>query len=263
MGRRLLAQKPLKPIKKESVRSQVFRQLRDQILRRQWPPGSKIPSESELCRGMRVSRVSIREGIQRLASLGILETRHGEGTFVSELKGETYFNSLIPLLALGETELFHVLEYRLIVEKGTAALAAERATDHDLVDLEGVYERMVHYQQNVAEFAKADLEFHLVLAKATGNSVLIKVNNVLHGVLGISMENIVRTLGMQDGLHYHRLLIDAIQARDRKAAEALMEEHVLRTIARLKTESVTSPPDKTESGFSAKGSLLSRGGPMP
>ncbi|RPI98323.1 MAG: FadR family transcriptional regulator [Desulfobacteraceae bacterium] len=110
--------RPLKNIKKESVRVQVFRQLRDQVLRRTWPPGSKIPSEHELSRTMGVSRVSIREGIQHLVSLGILETRHGEGTFVRELSGEIYFNSLIPLIALDETDIFHVLEYRRIIEKG-------------------------------------------------------------------------------------------------------------------------------------------------
>jgi len=231
-----LSQKPLKPIKKESVRIQVFRQLRDQVLRRNWLPGSKIPSEHELSRTMQVSRVSIREGIQHLVSLGIFETRHGEGTFVSELKGEIFFNSLIPLLALDETDVFHVLEYRLIVEKGTAPLAAERATEQDLADLERVYDKMVQYRDDVAEFAKADLEFHLVLAKATGNSVLIKVNNVLRTVLSISMENIVSALGMEDGLHYHRLLIDAVKARDEKGAERLMEEHLLRTIERLKAD---------------------------
>ena len=58
-----MAARPLKNIKKESVRVQVFRQLRDQVLRRTWPPGSKIPSEHELSRTMGVSRVSIREGI--------------------------------------------------------------------------------------------------------------------------------------------------------------------------------------------------------
>jgi DNA-binding FadR family transcriptional regulator len=247
-----LVHKPLKPIKKESVRIQVFRQLRDQVLRRNWLPGSKIPSEHELSRTMQVSRVSIREGIQHLVSLGIFETRHGEGTFVSELKGEIFFNSLIPLLALDETDIFHVLEYRLIVEKGTAALAAERATEQDVADLEGVYDKMVQYRDDVAEFAKSDLEFHLVLAKATGNSVLIKVNNVLRSVLSISMENIVSTLGMEDGLHYHRLLIEAIKSRDRNAAENLMQEHVLRTIERLKAESVSSATPGAGTGIRAK-----------
>ena len=226
----------LKPIKKESVRVQVFRQLRDQVLRRTWAPGSKIPSEHELSRTMGVSRVSIREGIQHLVSLGILETRHGEGTFVRELSGEIYFNSLIPLMALGETDIFHVLEYRRIIEKGSAALAAERATDRDVAEMEAVYDRMVRSQDDVAEFARADLEFHLAVAKATGNSVLIKVNNVLRSVLSVSMENIVSTLGIGDGLHYHRLLIEAVRSRNAPEAERLMEEHVVRTIERLRSE---------------------------
>ena len=240
-----MAARPLKPIKKESVRVQVFRQLRDQVLRRAWPPGTKIPSEHELSRTMGVSRVSIREGIQHLVSLGILETRHGEGTFVRELGGEIYFNSLIPLMALDETDIFHVLEYRRIIEKGTAALAAERATDQDLAEMEAAYERMVRSQDDVAEFARADLEFHLVVAKATGNSVLIKVNNVLRSVLSVSMENIVSTLGMSDGLHYHRLLIEAVQSRSAQEAERLMEEHVVRTIERLRSEGGADAPRAT------------------
>jgi len=239
-----MAARPLKPIKKESVRVQVFRQLRDQVLRRTWAPGSKIPSEHELSRTMGVSRVSIREGIQHLVSLGILETRHGEGTFVRELSGKIYFNSLIPLMALDETDIFHVLEYRRIIEKGSAALAAERATDHDLAEMEAVYDRMVRSQDDVAEFARADLEFHLAVAKATGNSVLVKVNNVLRSVLSVSMENIVSTLGMRDGLHYHRLLIEAVRSRNAPEAERLMEEHVVRTIERLRSEA--GPTEEAE-----------------
>ena len=235
----------LKPIKKESVRGQVFWQLRNQILRRTWPPGSKLPSEKELSRTMGVSRVSIREGIQHLVSLGILETRHGEGTFVRELGSQVHLNALIPLLVLDDIDILQVLEYRRIVEKGAAALAAERATDQDLVEMEAVYDQMVALRDNVAEFSRADLEFHLVLAKATYNPVIIKVNNVLRSILEVSMENIVSTLGMQDGLHYHRLIIDAILARDAQAAESIMQEHVDRTIVRLKAEAGLAAPGAT------------------
>lgn len=236
----------LKPVKKKSVRSQVFWQLRNQILRRTWPPGSKLPSEHELSRTMGVSRVSVREGIQHLVSLGILETRHGEGTFVRELgSGQVHFNALIPLLVLDDIDILHVLEYRRIVEKGTAALAAERATDQDLVELEAVYDQMVQFGDNVAEFARADLEFHLVLAKATRNPVIIKVNNVLRSILEVSMENIVSTLGMQDGLHYHRLIIETIRSRNAEAAESILQEHVDRTIVRLKAEVGLAAPGAT------------------
>jgi DNA-binding FadR family transcriptional regulator len=233
----------LKPIKKESVRGQVFWQLRNQILRRTWPPGSKLPSENELSRTMGVSRVSIREGIQHLVSLGILETRHGEGTFVRELEGgQVHFNALIPLLVLDDINILHVLEYRRLVEKGAAALAAERATDQDLAEMEAVYDQMVQLQGNIPEFSRADLEFHMVLAKATANPVIIKVNNVLRSILEASMENIVSTLGMQDGLHYHRLIIDAIRSRDAEAAESIMQEHVDRTIVRLRAEGGLTTP---------------------
>jgi GntR family transcriptional repressor for pyruvate dehydrogenase complex len=213
LGNHFLVIKMLKPIKKESIGRQVFWQLRDQILRRTWPPGSKLPSENELSRTMGVSRVSIRAGIQQLVSLGILETRHGEGTFVRELSGQVQFNALIPLLVLDDIEILHVLEYRRIVEKGAAALAAERATDQHLAEMEAIYGKMVQFRHDVAQFSRADLEFHLILAKATANPVIIKVNNVLHTILEVSMENIVTALGMEDGLHYHRLIIDRKSTR--------------------------------------------------
>ncbi len=197
---------------------------------------------------MCVSRVSIREGIQHLVSLGILETRHGEGTFVRELSGQVNFNALIPLLILDEIDILHVLEYRRIVEKGTAALAAVHASDQDLVDMEAVYNQMVQFQNNIAEFAQADLEFHLVLAKATGNPVLIKVNNVLRSILEVSMENIVRLLGTQDGMHYHRLIIEAVRARNAEAAENIMQEHIIRTIERLKAAAGVGAPGTTPAG---------------
>jgi GntR family transcriptional repressor for pyruvate dehydrogenase complex len=243
----------LKPVRKESVRGQVFWQLRDQVLRRTWPPGSKLPSENELARVMGVSRVSIREGIQHLVSLGILETRHGEGTFVRELSGQVNFNALIPLLILDEIDILHVLEYRRIVEKGTAALAAKHASDRDLVDMEAVYDQMAHFQDNITEFARADLEFHLVLAKATGNPVLIKVNNVLRSILEVSMENIVSVLGMQDGMHYHRLIIEAVRAHNAEAAENIMQEHIVRTIERLRATAGMAAPGTTPTGDQTKG----------
>ena len=201
---------------------------------------------------MRVSRTSIREGIQHLVSLGILETRHGEGTFVRELSGQVNFNALIPLLILDDIDILHVLEYRRIVEQGTAALAAVHASERDLLDMEAVYDQMVQFQNNIAEFARADLEFHLVLAKATGNPVLIKVNNVLRTILEVSMGNIVRLLGTHDGLHYHRRIIEAIRARNARSAENIMQEHIVRTIERLKATAgaaasgTTLADDKTD-----------------
>ena len=183
-----------------------------------------------------VSRVSIREGLQKLVTLGLLETRHGEGTFVREMSPALYMNTLFPLLVLESTSIFQVLEYRRVMDTGTVALAVERATDEDIAEMEKIYALMVESREDHHRFAQADLDFHLAVAKATKNPIFIKVNLIIRDILSVSMEGIVRTLGRKDGLLYHRKILDAIKARDAVSAERLMKEHVVRTFDRLKQE---------------------------
>jgi GntR family transcriptional regulator, transcriptional repressor for pyruvate dehydrogenase complex len=230
------AKSTLARVKRININEQVFGQLRDQIVGGKWPPGSKIPSEKELTRRLGVSRVSLREALHMLVSLGLLESRQGGGTFVKEYSGGILFNPLFPMLALDKTDLLDVLEYRRIVEKGTAALVAEKAGEQEFAELEAAYLEMVNRKENLHAFARADLEFHLALARATGNPIIIKVNDIIKSILSASMDRIVSSLGVSDGLAYHRRILDAIKAHKADLAESLMEEHLLRTIRRLKTE---------------------------
>jgi GntR family transcriptional repressor for pyruvate dehydrogenase complex len=227
---------PLRRVKRQSVTAQVYEQLKSQVLQRAWLPGAKLPSEGALAEKLGVSRVSIRAGLQRLVSLGLLETRHGEGTFVCGYGVEAFMNPLLPMLALSSTEIFDVLEYRRIMEKGTVALVAGKATPENIAALKESYAVMVEQQLDIAGFAHADLEFHMTLARASGNPIILKVNSIIRDILSISMESIVRTLGTRDGLDYHQRIIDAIEARDSRRAESIMEEHIVRTIQRLRSE---------------------------
>jgi GntR family transcriptional repressor for pyruvate dehydrogenase complex len=232
-----MAIKPtLARVKRVNVKAQVFEQLRDQIVGGVWPPGSKIPSENELTRKLGVSRVSLREAQHMLASLGLLESRQGDGTFVKEYSGGILFNPLFPMIALEKTDLLNVLEYRRMVEKSTTALVAEKAGEKEIGELEAAYREMTRVKGNVHAFARADLEFHLALARATGNPIVIKVNDIIKSILSASMDRIVSSLGVSDGLSYHRRILDAIKAHKVGLAESLMEEHLLRTIRRLKAE---------------------------
>jgi GntR family transcriptional repressor for pyruvate dehydrogenase complex len=221
-------------VQRAGVKNQVFEQLRDRIMERTWAPGAKIPSENALAVALGVSRVSIREALHMLASLGLLETRHGGGTYVREYSGAILFNPLLPMLALDTLDLFHVLEYRKIVEKGIVSLVVKRAGNAEIEELESALRAMQEHRNDARAFAQADLSFHLALAKATGNPVVMKVNAVITDILKVSMYAIVGSLGTRDGLYYHRKILDAIQARDGPRAESLMEEHVERTIRRLK-----------------------------
>lgn len=216
------------------MKQQVFEQLRNDIVRGTWPPGTRLPSENELGVKFGCSRISVREALHMLASLGLVEMRHGDGTFVRPYAGEVLLSPLFPMIALERTDIHHVLEYRRIVEPGSVALAVARAGDAEIAELEKACDTLKASTQDLDAFARSDLEFHLCLARASRNPVLVKVNSVIRDVLSASWEEIVRTLGTRDGLHYHHLILDAVKARDSRAAVALMEEHVARTIDRLK-----------------------------
>jgi GntR family transcriptional repressor for pyruvate dehydrogenase complex len=221
-------------VKRAGVKDQVFVQLRDRIMEQTWPPGAKIPSENALAEVLGVSRVSIREALHMLVSLGLLETRHGGGTYVREYTGDIFLNPLLPVLVLDKPDILHVLEFRKIMEKGVVSLVVKRAGSAEIEELESAYQAMVEHKNNSRAFAEADLSFHLVAAKATGNPVIMKVNTVITDILKVSMYGIVDSLGTWDGLHYHRKILDAIKARDGALAETLMEKHIERTIRRLK-----------------------------
>jgi GntR family transcriptional repressor for pyruvate dehydrogenase complex len=223
----------LKPVRRDSVRDQVFDQLKEQVIKGTWTPGGKLPSENELAGRLGVSRVSIREGLQKLVTLGLLETRHGEGTYVKEISPDVYLNSLFPLLLLEKTGIIHVLEYRKAIDTGAVALAVERADAADIGEMERILSVMEQSSKEPHRFAEADLDFHLAVAKATKNPIFIKVNSIIRNILSLSMEEIVKNLGRNDGLYYHRKILDAIKARDAAEAERLMKEHVVRTIERL------------------------------
>ncbi len=221
-------------VRRATIKDQIVVKLRDQIVRRVWPPGTKIPSENQLTRRLGVSRVSLREALQQLASLGLLESRQGGGTYVREYSGEILFNPLFPMLALDKTDVLNVLEYRRIVEKGTVALVMEKAGPKNIEELEAAYGEMVRQKNDAHAFARADLDFHLALARATGNPIIIKVNDIIRNILSVSMDKIVLSLGVRDGLSYHRRILGAIKAHDADLAESLIEEHILKTIKRLK-----------------------------
>ena len=229
-----MAKTGLTPVRRSGVKNQVFEQLRDRIMERTWAPGTKIPSENALAAAFGVSRVPIREALHMLASLGILETRQGGGTYVRAYSGEVFLNPLLPMLTLDAPDILHVLEYRRIVEKGIVSLVVKRAGNEAIAELEDAYRAMEKHRNDARAFAQADLSFHLVLAKATGNPVVMKVNAVITDILKGTMYGIVDSLGTRDGLYYHRRILDAIKARDGARAESLMEEHVQRTICRVK-----------------------------
>jgi GntR family transcriptional repressor for pyruvate dehydrogenase complex len=225
---------PIKRIKAESLRAQVYAQLKEQLTRGAWEPGEKLPPELELCRLFGVSRVTVRAAIQQLEILGLVEVRHGDGTFVKDFSAIDKVDAFHPFIQIKKNrDLITVLEYRKIIEKGTIGLAQEKISRDDIAFLEKTYRIMVNAADDMEAYTRADLDFHYRIAEITGNSIIVKVYALLNEILSAAMEDIVRLLGRNIGLTYHKKIIEALKKGDKPKSEALMEEHIEKTIKAL------------------------------
>lgn len=221
---------PIKQIKKKNISTEIFDQIKDNIVSGEWKPGDKIPPENELGKLLGVSRVSVRAALQKLSVLGLLTTRHGEGTFVSDLSPDMYMNSLIPVLALDETQILEVLEFRKIIEVESVKLAAQRATDEDIRKLEEIVLTMKESKYDPERFAKEDMFFHETLVNTAKNSILSKVNSIIRDILLSQQIKIQEIMGPTLALKYHPAILEAVVKGDPELASRLMGEHIDTTI---------------------------------
>ena len=221
----------LKRVKTESLRSQVYVQLKSKLMKGVWRIGEKLPSENELCESFGVSRVTVRSAIQQLGILGLVETKHGGGTFVKDFSMISAVDTLHPLMQISKyQDLITVLVYRKIIEKGTIGLAVPKITDKDIEYLEETYTTMLSCTDKPAKHATADHSFHYRIAQIAHNPIITKVCGIINEIISTAMVDVVRLIGCEIGLRYHRKLIDALRKRDKAACEALMDAHIEETI---------------------------------
>lgn len=218
------------PIDKRSLERQVYDQMLDNIVNGVWPPGTKLPSENELGQLFGVSRVPIREALKKLSAMGITQTRQGEGSFVLMLTPGLFMNSLLPMLVWNRKSMMDILEYRRIVEPENAALAALNANAEDLACIADTIREINRIGRPALEFAIADMKFHLEIARATKNSLLFNVSNVIRDVMISYYRKINELMGVDRALRYHSLIFGAIRDQDPDRARQWMQEHIATTI---------------------------------
>lgn len=211
-----------------SVSNAVFESLKSAILGGAWPPGSKIPSENMLAKQFGVSRVSVRAAVQRLSSLGILESRQGGGTFVCTPGAEHCVDQMLPYFALSKTDRVNVFEFRRTIETGAVVLAAERAEGDIIQEMRQVSKQMEE-AKSTDEMAEYDLKFHALVAKSTGNPIFVRIFDILSNTYRTLMKGNVEIVGTS-GVSYHYMITYALEARDGELARMLMERHLDQTM---------------------------------
>ena len=218
----------IKPIKRVNVGEQVLLQLKKMLIDGEWAPGSKIPSENELAEMFEVSRITVRQALQKLNALGLIETRLGDGSYVRNLDIGDSMNALIPVMYLGDQSDAQVFEFRQIIETGCTKLAVNRATKKDIEELKIILAEMVRCKDksDIKGFSKADLKFHFKIAQITRNALFIKTNSILQDVLEQSMDTVIDKMGFENGIYYHQQIIKAFENRNEEEAVKMMNAHI-------------------------------------
>jgi GntR family transcriptional repressor for pyruvate dehydrogenase complex len=227
---------PINKILKTKISDEVMEQMKENIISGEWKPGKKIPGELELVSLFGVSRISIRQAIHQFVGMGVLIIKRGDGTYVSESVPDEHFNILLPYLMIEKPGIVEVFEYRCILESKAAALAAERATEEEIDALENIHNSLKKNKDNFDKFIDYDLLFHTMIASATKNSVIAKISTILSSVIKSSMKEALEFVGVEEGLYYHTKVLEAIQAKDKPAAEDYMLRHVQSSLENVKNK---------------------------
>ena len=168
-------------ISRESISDQVFGQMKELILEGEWKPGGKIPSENELAQQFGVSRVTVRNALQKLSALELLETRFGEGSFVRSPDAAAMLSPLVSAAYINDKGLEEILQLRSMIEGPVCKEACRRADDAGKAELADIFRRMRQARDYLPEFARLDYKFHLKIAQLAGNSVIIRIYGILNG----------------------------------------------------------------------------------
>jgi GntR family transcriptional regulator, transcriptional repressor for pyruvate dehydrogenase complex len=213
-------------VRKNKVYEEVARQIERLILKK-LKPGDKLPSERELAEALDVSRSSIRDAIRGLELMGLVEPRQGAGTIVREVSTDNLVNPFANILKQKQALVGELLDFRKMLEPPLAARAATHASADEISEMEEILQRQEKRLSRGETTIAEDAEFHYSVALASGNSVVLKVLDILMDLLRDSRERSLQVEGRpQKSLAGHRRILAAIKRHDAESAKAAMRRHI-------------------------------------
>lgn len=227
------------------VSDKVVQRLRLLIEKSNVQVGARLPAERQLCEQLGVSRSSLREAIQQLITAGIIQSKAGAGTYLKQLPAHWSQHQIVePLSGLIDQDpeyRFDVQEARMVLEGGTAWYAAQRATPNDLSNIRQCFEQISHFQTlgDDAQAAIADAKFHLAIAEASHNLVLIQMMRSLFDLLQYNVmlgrRKVYTTPQHFEQLYdQHFQVMDAIERQDPEAARKAACGHIEFVVQRVR-----------------------------
>ncbi len=218
------------PIKRVDVYESVLAQLNALITESGMEPGDRLPPERELVEKLGVSRVSVREALRALESMGKIEIRPNAGSFLVHPNGNALVNQLRAVAPVDRAFLGHLIEVRAAVEDRVVALVADRS-GADLSVIRDVLERSEAGLRESGEPGSLDLSFEAALAREAGNPLLAEMRRSVHHLWVEAWSECRISPGDWRQFHAeHHEILEALEVGDGELARRLMAEHVDRDI---------------------------------
>ena len=217
----------IEPIKKTRVAEEVADRIRTLILDGTFPQDQPLPSERVLTEQFGVSRGSIRDAFRMLETIGLIETRHGRGTFPRELTVDRLVAPLASMMTYQHDLQDELLDVRRMFEPAVARVAATRATEEDFADLQRIldaqHRKLKKGQSAIAE----DTAFHAALARSTRNRVVVSLMATLNDLLVESRKLTLKQKGRPaKSVEGHEAVVAALRRRDADGAARAMSNHI-------------------------------------
>ena len=225
-----------------SIHKSLTRDVKDTLLgwirEGSYPAGSQLPSVPELVTRLSVSRTVVREALQSLVGMNLIEMRPGLGCFIKPVSPDMLMNPDLMAALLDMDTLIQVAEARRVIESGVARVAATTATQEDFDELESILFRIERLSKKNQPMYSVTPVFHVAIARATHNPVLEEVVGAFNTLMKqagavIEREHVGYAHRLQE-YESHRTLLDVLQAGDPEKAGAEMEDHITRTVDALR-----------------------------
>ena len=217
----------LAPIKSTRIYEEIVRQVKAMIADGKLKGGDRLPPERDLAEKFVVSRTSVREALRALESLGLVEIRPGEGTFVRQVSIDTLIEPLALLMVSQREAIGELFEARRLLEPSLAALAATRATPDEIQEMERILDEQGREVASGRTGLAQDAQFHAAIGAAAHNRAITRIAHGIMDLLTQSREDSLNTPGRPTRSHEdHRRILAAIGRRDADGARAAMLEHI-------------------------------------
>jgi GntR family transcriptional regulator, transcriptional repressor for pyruvate dehydrogenase complex len=218
----------LVPIKSTRIYEEIVRQIKTMIAEGRLTSGDRLPPERELAEKFLVSRTSVREALRALESLGLVEIRPGEGTFIREMSVDRLVEPLALVMVSQREALGELFEARRLLEPAIAGLAAARATPDEIQEMERILEDQAREVAAGRTGFAQDAEFHAAIGRAAHNQAITRIAHAVMDLLTQSREESLNTPGRPTRSHEdHRRVLRAIAQRQGAAAESAMRDHLV------------------------------------